>query len=304
VTGWLGATIAAALVLGACDQGPSPTAPLTVAATVYPLFEFTRRVAGSNAEVVALVPAGVEPHDWEPSAGDVSRIRKARLLVYNGVGLDPWVEKLGDGGGRDGRPVLVRATEGLALLPAAAGEAGARGGTASDPHVWLDPVLAQAMVETIRAALARVDTAHAAAYADNARAFTGELAALDRDFAAGLAACARRDIVTSHAAWTYLAARYRLTALAVMGVAPESEPSPARLASIARVAREKKVKYIFVETLASPRLAETLAREIGAETLVLNPIEGLTPEEAAAGKGYLSVMEGNLRTLRRGLDCR
>ena len=303
MTAWLGATIAAALMLAACDQGPGPTARLTVAATVYPLYEFTHRVAGSTVDVLALVPAGVEPHDWEPSAGDVSRIRTARALVYNGVGLDSWVEKLDDGRGRTG-PVLVRATEGLPLLPATPDEAGARDGSASDPHVWLDPVLAQAMVETIRAALARADPSHAAAYADNARAFTGELAALDRDFATGLATCARRDVVTSHAAWAYLAARYRLTTLAVMGVAPESEPSPARLASIARVAREKKVKYIFVETLASPRLAETLAREIGAETLVLNPIEGVTAEEAAAGKGYLSLMGENLRTLRRGLDCR
>jgi zinc transport system substrate-binding protein len=110
--------------------------------------------------------------------------------------------------------------------------------------------------------------------------------------------------VTSHAAFGYLARRYGLTVVPVMGLAPEAEPSPAQLASIVRFAREKKVKYIFFETLVDPRLAQTLAREVGAQTIVFNPIEGVTADERTAGKGYLALMEENLKSLRLALDCR
>jgi len=254
-------------------------------------------------EVTALVPPGVEPHDWEPSPQDVSRIRKARALVYNGAGLEPWVDRLTRGDASI-RTVLVRASEGLPLLPAEPETSGGRVGAAVDPHVWLDPVLAQAMVETIGTALASLDRSRAPTYADSARALRAELSALDRAFASGLADCARRDIVASHGAWAYLAKRYRLHVISVMGTAPESEPSPARLAAIARFARDKKVQYIFYEPLASARLAETLAREIGASTLVLDPIEGVTPERARAGAGYVGLMEENLKNLRLALDCR
>ena len=154
------------------------------------------------------------------------------------------------------------------------------------------------------AGLTQGDPANKATYDEHARAFRSRLAALDAAFQAGLHDCEHRDIVVSHAAFAYLARRYRLTQVAVMGLAPESEPSPAELAAIANLARRRKVTYIFFETLVSSRLAETLAREIGAKTLVLNPVEGLTKEEAAAGKGYVDLMEANLQSLRTGLACR
>ncbi len=173
-----------------------------------------------------------------------------------------------------------------------------------DPHVWLDPVLAQAQVATIRAALERADPASAAAYADGARAFTDKLGALHEAYREGLRECARRSLVVSHGAFTYLARRYDLRQIAVTGGRPESEPSPADLAATVRAARREGARYVFVETLVSPRLAETLAREVGARILVLDPVEGLTREAAAAGRDYLSVMRENLERLRTGLECR
>ena len=298
------AVLAAALALFACNQGPAPSGQLLVVASIYPLYEFARQVAGSSAQVVSLVPTGVEPHDWEPSPQDLTRIRDARLFIYNGAGLEPWVAKLVSDPNFS-RALMVRATEGVQLLSAAPAEpSGSPPKVPPDPHVWLDPVLAQSMVETIRAALATVDPAHAAVYAENALEFVAKLQALHEAFQAGLKACARREVVTSHAAFSYLARRYGLTVVPVMGLAPESEPSPAQLASIVRFAREKKVKYIFFETLVNPRLAETLAREVGAQTLVFNPIEGLTREEQAAGRGYVALMEENLKNLRTALECR
>jgi zinc transport system substrate-binding protein len=302
-----------ALLAAGCQETPPPRTKPLVVASFYPMYEFSRQVAGDRADVVSLVPPGVEPHDWEPSPQKLVEVQNARLLVYNGAGFEPWVDKLlHDVTGK--KIIVIETTRGLDLIPAtaegpappktAARDPGRPKNSGGDPHVWLDPVLAQSQVEAIRAGLAQGDPANKAAYDDHARVFRARLAALDAAFQAGLRECEHRDIVVSHAAFAYLARRYRLTQVAVMGLAPESEPSPAELAAIANLARRRKVTYIFFETLVSSRLAETLAREIGAKTLVLNPIEGLTKEEAAAGKGYVDLMEANLQSLRTGLGCR
>ncbi|HKW94318.1 MAG TPA: zinc ABC transporter substrate-binding protein [Methylomirabilota bacterium] len=285
----------ALLLLAATGCGPTaPPAKPRVVATIYPLWEFSRQVAGTRAEAVALVPPGVEPHDWEPSARDVSLVQRAAVVVHTGTGVDAWVDKLlADATGRGA--VVVNTSQGLSLIRVAG---------VVDPHVWLDPALARAQVAAIAAGLARADPDGRAAYEENARAFTAKLEALDQAFTAGLSDCARRDIVTSHAAFAYLARRYRLTQVAVMGLAPEAEPSPADLAGIVKRARALKVTHVFFEPLVSPRLAETLSREIGATPLSLNPIEGITKEEAAAGAGYVELMRANLENLRTALGCR
>ncbi|HEX4996099.1 MAG TPA: zinc ABC transporter substrate-binding protein [Methylomirabilota bacterium] len=281
------------LALAGCGPAAPPAKPLVVA-TIYPLWEFARQVAGDRAEVVSLVPAGVEPHDWEPAPRDVSQIQRAAVFVHTGTGLDGWAEKLlADLTGRRG--VVVNARGGLGLLTV---------GGVTDPHVWLDPTLARVQVLAIAGGLELADPAGHAVYAENVKAFIARLDALDLEFAAGLADCARREIVTSHAAYAYLARRYRLTQVPVMGLAPEAEPSPADLAAIVRTARRLKVTHVFYETLVSPRLAETLSREIGATPLPLNPIEGMSPAEAAAGTSYLELMRANLANLRTALGCR
>ena len=303
-------TLALAVVTGSPAHADTPL----VVASFYPLYEFSRRIAGDRAEVISLIPSGVEPHDWEPSPQDVVRVQKAKLFVYNGAGLEPWVDKLL----RDARArgvVVVRASERVALITGegrghehgqeAQSGAALKGAThAVNPHVWLDPVGAQAQVEAIRAGFAKIDPPNAAVYAANARAYRARLATLDAAFASGLKQCARRDIVTTHAAFSYVARRYGLTQIPISGLEPESEPSPADLAALVKQVKERKVRYVFFETLVSPKLAETLAREVGARTLVLNPIEGLTKEEQAGGKDYVSLMEENLRNLRTALDCK
>jgi zinc transport system substrate-binding protein len=295
--------LGAALALAACDQGGTPSGKPLVVTSFYPLLDFTRRIAGSAARVVTLVPPGVEPHDWEPSPRDLTAFREARLFVYNGAGLEPWVPKLlQEASTAAPGPIAVRATEGIQLR-SASGSTGGRD-AAADPHVWLDPVLARSMADVILAGLVKVDPAHSALFSDNARALEAQLTRLDEAFASGLRDCARREIITSHSAFGYLAARYRLDVVPVMSLAPEAEPTPAHLASVIQFAREHKVKYIFFETLVNTRLADTLAREVGVQTLVLNPIEGVTADEEAAGKDYFALMEQNLANLRRALDCR
>lgn len=312
--------IALTLLFAACNQSPEgksePKAvkPLVIA-SFYPLYEFSRQVAGDRAEVASMVPPGVEPHDWEPAPQDVARLEKAQVFVYNGAGFEPWADKLLANLGGKG-PVIAVATEGIELLPAdlpghdhghgkAAKDKKPGKGEAirQDPHVWLDPLLAQKQVENIRAALAKADPDNTAHYGAQAKAFTERLAALNDSFVQGLGQCARREIIVSHASFAYPSKRYRLSQMPVMGLSPESEPSPAQLAQIVRFARRHKAQYIFFETLVSPKLAETLAREVGAKTLVLNPLEGLTKDDEATGKGYITIMEDNLRHLRTALDC-
>ena len=286
--------IALAAILGASGcQAPAPPAKPVVVATVYPLWEFSRQVAGARADAVSLVPPGVEPHDWEPSPRDVSVVQHATVLVHTGTGLDAWSQKLlADG---KGPSVVVDGSRGASLISV---------GGATDPHVWLDPAIARAQVQAIAAGLERADPGGREVYAANARAYTARLEALDQQFAAGLRECARRDLVTSHAAFAYLARRYRLAQIPVMGLHPEAEPSPADMAAIVKRARGLKVTHIFFEPLMSARLAETLAREIGATPLPLDPVEGITRTEADAGMGYVELMQANLANLRTALGCR
>ncbi len=284
--------LAAILVVSGCQPAPPSAKPLVVA-TIYPLWEFSRQVAGDRAEVVSLVPPGVEPHDWEPSPRDVTQVQRATVFVHTGTTLDAWAQKLLVD--PKSRSTVVDAGRGLSVLT--------RGG-ATDPHVWLDPALARAQVQVIAAGLGQADPAGRPIYDGNAKRFNARLEALDQAFAAGLDDCARREIVTSHAAFAYLARRYRLVQVPLMGLAPEAEPSPADVAAIVKTARDLKVTHIFFEPLISPRLAETLSREIGATPLPLNPVEGITKEQAAAGQGYLELMQANLASLRTALGCK
>lgn len=299
-----GIALLALALLAGCQEAPkvaAPPRPLVVA-SFYPLYDFARQVAGDKAEVVSLVPTGVEPHDWEPSPRDAARVEKAAVFIYNGAGFDPGAERLAKNAGA---AVVVEATAGLPLLAVdLPGHEKEHGGAERDPHVWLDPTLARRQVEAIRAGLAKADPASADHYASRAAAYATRLATLHDAIGTGLADCRRREIVVSHAAFTYLAHRYKLLQVPVMGLAPEAEPSPAELARVVRLVRRLKATVIFFETLVSPKLAETLAAEVGAKTLVLNPLEGLTADEEKAGKDYVSVMEDNLRNLRLALECR
>ena len=284
------------LAAAGCRQAPPQETKPLVVASFYPMYEFARQVAGERAVVISLVPPGVHGHDWEPSPQDVAQVQRARVFVYNGAGFEPWAEKLLKEAAGPATVVVV-ASAGLTVArPGANGDL--------DPHVWLDPVLARGEVEAIRAALERSDPAGKDVYVANAAAFSSRLDARNVSFETGLHDCARREVVVSHAAFGYLTRRYRLEQIALMGLAPEAEPSPAALAGIVRLARQRKVTAIFLEPLVSPRLAETLAREVGVGVLPLNPVEGVTTSEAKAATGYVELMMANLASLRTGLGCR
>lgn len=277
------------------NRGGSPESGATVAASFYPLAEFAKQVGGDRVDVFTVVPSGAESHEFEPTPQDIARIYSADIFILNGGGLEPWGEAIALELKKKGVAVL-RMADSIVLEKDA--------DDVLDPHIWLDPVLAAREVGVIRDALVRLDPQNSMVYAGNVERYLARLSQLDETYRAGLAVCAIRDAVASHAAFGYLARRYGLNVISIAGLSPEEEPSPKRLAEIAEFAREKNIRHIFFETLVSPKIAETIARELGAETLVFNPLEGLGEDEISAGKEYVSVMEENLQNLRRALVCR
>lgn len=293
------ALCSAFFVAAGCAPVPQDRAAGTkpsVVASFYPIGEFARQVGGNHVDVSVISPPGTEPHDYEPTAKQVAEVYGSDVFLFNGGGVDAWAEKISVEAGQQGVAVVEMASA-IETIPASDGEG------AFDPHFWLDPKLATKEVELIRDTLIATDPANAAAYAANAAAYAKTLATLDADFRSGLSNCARPTAVTSHAAFAYVAKEYGFEMQSITGLSPEEEPSAGRIAEIAAMAKEKKIGYIYFETLVSPKLAETIATEIGAQTLVFNPLEGLTEEETAAGKTYVSVMEDNLANLKTGMMC-
>jgi zinc transport system substrate-binding protein len=280
----------AVLPLAACGGGGSGAAGSgkgKIVAAFYPVAWAAQQIAGDVVDVRNLTPSGAEPHDIELTPKDIEDIQNARLVLYLGRGFQPAVEKAVET--RSGPSVDLLAGQDLAS-PASSEE-----GLAVDPHVWLDPVRFSQMVVAIGRALRRPAAAARLA---------ARLHALDLSYADGLRSCRRHEIVTSHAAFGYLAKRYGLRQIALTGLTPEAEPSPKDLEALVREVKQSGATTVFFETLVSPRLAQTVAREAGVKTAVLDPIEGLTKSEADAGDDYLTVMRTNLRSLRTALGCR
>ena len=360
-------TIVTALAMAGCGtantantspQTDEGTSKIKVYTTLYPLEYAAKRIAGEYADVANIVPAGVEPHDFEPTAKDMVALSSADLFIYNGSGFEAWVDNAVKGMDKN-KTTVVNTTEGLSLLEAAGGhdhdhghegeaaEAGhddhkegsgaqghgehkegseargheehkrdaaaATGSTeehahehehdhgGTDPHVWLDPTMLKAQAEKIKSALVEKDKAHAEAYEKNYQQLAADLDQLDKDFADMVSKSSKKEFMVAHSAFAYLAKRYGLEQVAISGIDPADEPSPSEMKELVEHVKEHNISYVLFETLASPKVAEVIAKEAGVQTGTLNPLEGLTEEEAKAGKDYLSIMKDNLEMLRAAL---
>lgn len=261
---------------------------LSVSASFYPMYDFAKKIGGNRAVVSIMIPAGIEPHNWEPSASDILGLEKADMFVYNGAGMELWAPDILSSL-QNKKLIVVEASKGETIID-------------SDPHVWLDPMRAKAELLNIKNAFAEADPAGASYYEENYNTYAAGLDALDKEYRDTLSALPRRDIVVTHEAFGYLCAAYGLNQIAIEGIFADSEPSPARMAEIVELVKENGVKVIFSEELLSPRVAEAIAAETGAQTAVLNPIGGLSADDIAAGEDYFSIMRKNLAELKAALE--
>lgn len=301
----------------ACSKVPATndsTSTITVYASFYPLYDITQKIAGEHATIINLLPSGAEPHDWEPGPQTVASLLQADLLVVNGLGMEPWLHKLGES--LEGQVPIVITSAGIEPLYGYEDhhdeeekhhdeeekhddEARTQ---IPDPHIWLDPQYALLQAESIATALQEIDPVHAHIYQENLANFSVQIEKLDQDFRETLQSVQRREFVVTHLSFAYLAARYGLEQKAISGLTAHAEPSPAEMSELVDFMREHNIRYIFQEPLVSGRLAQTIASEVGAELLILNPLAGLTEEEEAAGEDYFSVMRQNLNQLAYALQ--
>lgn len=292
------------LAVSACSSGggADDDGTVDVVASFYPLQMVAQEVGGDRVDVTSVTPPGAEPHDVELSPAQVAAVGDADLVVYQS-GFQPAVD---DALAQTAPAHVVDATE-VADLAATAtdhtddahSEDDGHDHDGLDPHFWLDPSRMPAVADAVADALAQIDPEGADTYRANAQALAERFTALDEEYAAGLATCERRVFVTGHEAFGYLAQRYDLEQVGIAGLDPETEPSPARLREVGDLVRDEGVTTIFFETLASPKVAQTLAADLGVQTAVLDPIEGLVDD----AQDYFSIAEANLDALRVALSC-
>jgi zinc transport system substrate-binding protein len=299
------------LILSGCSSTESnnEAAGIKVVAAMYPLEFVATSIGGNLVSVENFTPPGVEPHDLELTPSQIVTLDDADLLLYI-AGFQPALEEAAQQSAPANSLDLL-SVAGLNLLTAtedghdhgaeedhADEEAHSDEEMVSDPHVWLDPERLIVVAKSVAAKFSEVDPDNSSIFATNLAKFVAELEALDQKFLTGLASCERDLIVTSHAAFGYLADAYGLTQEAIAGLSPDSEPTPKRLNEISKEAKADGITTIFFETLASPKIAQTLADDLNIEAAVLDPLEGISE-----GQTYFSIMESNLKALQKALNC-
>lgn len=286
---WSRLAIVASLLLALPLVGCTPRRTGSdIVVSFYPLQFVAQRIVGSRYRVVDLAQLGVEPHDLELRPRQIAEVAEAKVAFYE-KGMQPSVDEAIE----QNRPAHV--VDAASVVHLHHGDGGL------DPHFWQDPILLSRVAAAFAAEMEAADPSQAAAYRRRLASLQADLSGLDADIRAGLAHCRVRSIVVSHDAFEYYGRRYGLDVHAIAGLSPDAEPSAKRLAQLADLARQLGVTTVFSETLASPRLAQTLASDAGLRTAVLDPIEGLTSKDPHAD--YLSLMRANLRALQGAGGC-
>ena len=309
-------TVVLSVLLTACGgqekKEASSNEKIQVMTTFYPMYEFTKQVVGDKGDVELLIPAGIEPHDFEPSAKDLAKISDSDVFVYNSPELETWTDNLTDTVDTK-QTEIIQASKDIKLMEGTehdheeahdhdTQEHEEHGHSHElDPHVWLDPALAIKEVETIRDQLSKKYPDDKAAFEKNAASYIDELKKLDEEFQTAFKDAKNKTFVTQHAAFGYLANQYGLTQEAIAGISTDQEPSPSRLSELKHYVDDNQVKVIYFEENASSKVAETLSKETGVKLEVLNPLESLTDKQIKDGEDYLSVMRENLAALKESV---
>ncbi|WP_019138344.1 metal ABC transporter substrate-binding protein [Peptoniphilus timonensis] len=329
------------VLLSACSKGVdtedakeeiNTESDLKVYASVYPMYDFTKKIAGDKIDVEMIMPQGTEPHGWEPDSNAIKNLENADLFIYNGAGLESWTDKVIDSlSNKDLR--VVEASKGVELIKSNHNhedeehdhnhnheeavenhnqnheevvenhnheeehdhEAHHHG--QMDPHVWISPKNAKIEMENIKDALAELDKENADYYESNYQKYAKMLDELDAKYIDNLNNLPNKTIVVSHEAYGYLCNDYSLTQIGIKGVNAETEPDAKKMAEIIKYIKENKITTIFTEELIDPKVSKIIAEETGCHVKVLSPIEGLSEEQIKNNEDYFSIMEKNLENL-------
>jgi len=302
----LGSIFLLVTILTSCSSPQTPPAQdgqITVAATFYPLYDLTKSIVGDTGTVYSIVPSGVEPHDYEPNPSDLQKLSYADAFITMGIGFAEFEEDLEK---VNPKAKVIPASRGISLLK---GEDDEHEGeqerrdekelAGNDPHIWLSPKNAQKMALNIMTGLVEADSINSEHYLKNGQETMEALKALDTEFKEGLSSCNKDTILVNHNAFAYLARDYGFDVIAITGLEPEVEPTPQQLVELIEQAKEHDMKYVFYEELVDPRIARTIAQEVGAEIIELNPLEGSSDPSAT----YVSLMRKDLQALQLALEC-
>lgn len=284
---------------------PVDNGKLSVVTSFYPMYDFAKKIAGTNAEITVMVPAGTEVHDWEPSVSDLARLEQADLFIYSGAGMEPWAEDILESL-ENPKLIAVEASQGVSLMNEEERqeenqEEEHHHHGSYDPHVWLDPQNAKIEMKNIMEAFISADPENQTYYEENYQNYAEKLDELDRKFEETFAGIENKHIVVAHEAFGYLCRAYGLEQVGIEGLSADSEPVPSRMVEIIEFIRKNNVKCIFFETLSTSKVVDTIAAETGVKTEVLNPFEGVEQEDQEKGMDYFSVMEQNRHVLEEAL---
>ncbi|MFC7392037.1 metal ABC transporter substrate-binding protein [Scopulibacillus cellulosilyticus] len=280
---------------------------LSIMTSTFPIYDFTKEIAGNRANVTNLLPSGADPHSYEPTPKDMAKISTANLLIYNGSGMESWIDDAKSSVNQS-KVKFLNMSKHMDLLTlqqthaANVSEDGEHHPASSDdPHFWQDPVRAKQMAKEIEQELIKLDPKGKQEYEKNYQALVTKLDKLNQQYKDALKNVKNKNIITSHAAFGYLADRYGLKQVPISGISPDEEPSPKQIKQIINFAKKNHVHYIMFETLVNPKIGKMVEDKIGAKPLTLNPIENLTKAEQKKGEDYFSIMRENLKSLKIAL---
>lgn len=273
----------------------------TVYTSFYPIYDFTKKIAGDKLNVINIVPVGSEPHDYELTVNDRKKLEKSDAIIYNGAGMEEWVDDLKDAM-KKSNALFVDTSEGIKVEKGHGEDEHDKSDKHShehefDPHIWLSPVNAKKQLENIKNAIVKMDSENKDYYESNYKKYSEEFDKLDKEYKEELKPFKDKSIVVSHEAFGYICKAYGIKQLGIEGLSPESEPSPSKMSEIVDFVKKNNIKVIFFEELVSPKVAEAIAKEASVKVEMLNPLEGLSDEDIKAGKDYISVMRDNLKSI-------
>jgi zinc transport system substrate-binding protein len=292
---------------------PNDSDRIKIITTIFPLYDFTKTIIGDKADVFMLLPPGIEPHSFEPKPSDIIRINQSDIFIYTGDLMEPWAKDILDGIDNENLQV-INISDGLELMGANSVVVDIENyeheyehkheHKGIDPHVWLDFSNCQIIINSIVNTLIKIDSANSIFYFSEAERLKNDLFMLDDSFKEGLSFCEIDTFIHGgHYAFGYLAERYGLNYLSAQGFMPNSEPTVKDLIILVEQLREKEIKYVFYEELLSPKIAETISNETGAELLLLNPASNLSKKDFKDNVSFISIMNKNLENLKLGMQC-